>query len=448
MSADWYRLRNDRQMRYAGRVLPTDRPITLRLDPRYGATYAGQVALLVAANLLARMTPAIALDVRDQTLVEPLPWAGAALVEAAISVMSAADPYATFEVRTARPKDHVLNLGPGVAEASVHGVGWQAYVGPGPSPLNERDSPNPIGPALAVVVAVARLFGLEMPSLGGPFLFNAFLWNATPEPEPRPFQLGANLGTLWTVGAGSVGTATLYFLTLASRQFRALTFDMDTVKTENLDRSPVFAAADAQQRLNKAVVATSYLRRVGVTDAEAECVALDASRSWIDRPAGTPDLVIAAANERNVRYVIEQSCPPLQIYGTTGANWVASVLRHIPLVEPCSCCVFPPDLAQPPTTCAEGLVPLPSANGSQNVDAALPFLSFAAGLMCAAEVFKAALPGFPFSPARTVLSLGPWANPRFTSFDGVRRDSCVCSDRNARVHRQMIAGSQYAVFSA
>ena len=243
-----------------------------------------------------------------------------------------------------------------------------------------------------------------------------------------------------------MGTAALYFLTLATRGFRAVTFDMDVVKVENLDRSPIFTAADAELGRYKANVATSYLRGVGVTHAESERDPLDESARWSSRPAGTPDLVISAANERNVRYVIEQSCPPLQIYGTTGANWVASVIRHSPLVDACSCCVFPPGAEQLPLVCAEGK--LPGGPSNDEVDAALPFLSFAAGLMAAAEVFKTALPGFPFSPHRTVFSTAPSIAPRFTSFTTRRRENCLCGDRDKRIHRRMIAGSRYAYLSS
>ena len=49
---------------------------------------------------------------------------------------------------------------------------------------------------------------------------------------------------------------------------------------------------------------------------------------------------VSAANERNVRAVIESGFPPLQIYGTTGRNWQAAVIRHMPLEDPCSCCLF------------------------------------------------------------------------------------------------------------
>jgi molybdopterin/thiamine biosynthesis adenylyltransferase len=443
---DWYQLRNDRQMRYAGRVLPPDQPITIHVEPNYGRSYAGQVAALVAANLLARMTPNLAFSVPELDIVAPLPWAGQRLGEKMLSIARAADPFANFDTREPALGDKVLSLGRDPAENCVHGAGWYAFFGPGRSPIPDDNRPNPFGPGLAVVVAVGRLFARSLAALDGPFLLNAFRWSNGIEPEPLPFVSEPELGRLWTVGAGSVGTSALYFLTLATRRFASVTFDMDRVKIENLDRSPIFTATDAAECLPKTEVTTAYLRSVGVTDAEAERDPLDVSRRWANRGIGEPDLVIAAANERNVRYVIEQSCPPLQIYGTTGANWGASMLRHIPLREACSCCAFPPDQQQVIMECAKGKVAT-SSQGTE-IDAALPFLSFAAGLMAAAEAAKTAIPGYPFTANRAVLSLGPQVVPRLLSLELPRRVRCVCQDRSTTIHRRMIAGSRYAKFSA
>lgn len=440
--ATWYLRRNDRQLRYAGRVLAADRPIAISIDPLYAATYAGQVCTLVGANLLARMTPALVLDVPDVMMVNPLPWAGESLRESVLSMVQNADPHASFEKRPAGDKDYRLCFGRGPAENTVHGCGWHAMIGTGKSNIPDSNDANPIGPSFAAIAAAARLFGLDMRvGLGGPFLFNTFDWNHRREAHIPELRENVALGEIWTIGAGSVGSAALYFLTLAVRQFSAVTFDMDVVKVENLDRSPVFTYVDADRGTYKSDAVTSYLRSAGVAQAESVRGPLDQSTRWSSRPPGTPDLVISAANERNVRYVIEQSCPPLQIYGTTGTNWVASVIRHIPLIDACSCCVFPPDAQQARMVCAGGKVP--ASQPEEAVDAALPFLSFGAGLMAAAEILKSTLPGYPFSPSRTVFSTWPSIDPQFTSFTTPQRNGCTCTERNASVHERMIRGSRY-----
>ncbi|MGA9671374.1 MAG: hypothetical protein WBQ94_19335 [Terracidiphilus sp.] len=63
--------------------------------------------------------------------------------------------------------------------------------------------------------------------------------------------------------------------------------------------------------------------------------------------------------------------------------------------------------------------------GEETVDAALPFLSFAAGLMAAAEILKTTIPGYPFSPNRTTLYTHPEVLPRFVSPSVARRANCL-----------------------
>jgi molybdopterin/thiamine biosynthesis adenylyltransferase len=250
----------------------------------------------------------------------------------------------------------------------------------------------------------------------------------------------AGLGALWAVGTGSVGTAILYFLALATQNFSALLFDRDKVKRENITRSPVFVDQDI--RSCKAEVTKSWLKRCGLADVSHEPVMLHESRRWTHRASGTPDLVIAAANEHNVRHLIESMFPPVQVYGTTGRNWQASVIRHAPMVDPCSCCLFP-ETAHMPTECATD--PEAGAHGHEQVDAALPHLSFAAGLMAAAEILKLSVPDYVMAPNRAFLFTKP--ELRLVRASVSLRPGCLCQARSDAVYRTMIAESRYAAVS-
>src|SRR3546814_7450791 len=87
------------------------------------------------------------------------------------------------------------------------------------------------------------------------------------------------------------------------------------------------------------------------------------------------------------------------------SDWSSDVCSsdlHVPLQGPCSLCLFPDSGPVALTACATGKVVSP-VNGKR-IDAALPFLSFAAGLMTAAEILKLALPGCPFSSMITQYS--------------------------------------------
>ncbi len=438
---DYYDVRDDRLFRYPdARRLDQSRWIAIRAAPDYLRSYAGQVALLTAANLLGRMARRVALDILPTDMVQPLPWAGEDIVGFALAQMQAADPRGEYLIRPAHDSDHIVFLGASGAPVVTHGAGWLAYTGPAPSPLPADDAANPIGAALAVIAMAAQLAAHGFDGPPAAVMLNSFDWTHEFGAPLPALPLGADLGALWAVGAGSVGTAILYFLTLATRNFSALLFDRDKVKRENITRSPVFADEDIKS--DKAQVLEAYLRRCGITDMAHEPVMLHESRKWTDRASGTPDLVIAAANEHNVRHLIESLLPPVQIYGTTGRNWQASVIRHVPMVDPCSCCLFP-ETSYTPTGCATDPEAAP-ADGQQ-VDAALPHLSFAAGLMAAAEILKLSLPGYTMTPNRSLLYTKP--ELRLARAGVKLRQGCVCGARSRAVHEKMIAGSRYAALS-
>jgi hypothetical protein len=209
----WYSRRDDRTRRYAGRVLSPNRSILLKLSPDSSRRYDGQVSAIVAANLLARMTPAVAVAVPDVDIVPPLPWAGITLRKHLIEVMFGADPNGRFQIRNERDGDYVLDFGT-TGESTVHGSGWNAFVGSGASPLPLSDQPNPVGPGLAAIIAVARLFGSNLGKIDGPYVFNGFNWQSNVLFDDAFPGIGhlADLGSIWSIGLGSVGTAALYFL--------------------------------------------------------------------------------------------------------------------------------------------------------------------------------------------------------------------------------------------
>lgn len=437
----WRAKRNSRSLQYAGRVLPQDRRITVRADREYVREYDGQVTLLVVANLLARMTPSVSLDIPDVPVVEPLPWTGEQLQDVALKHMEGADPYALFAIRPRRDPDVMLHLGRSGADIVVHGSGWNFYIGPAPSPISQNATHNPIGPGMAAIAAVAHLFNKSDPK-SSPTCGNALTWSNSHLDAKDDLALpDAEYGEIWTVGTGSVGTAILYFLTLFTRSFSASLFDMDEVQEHNLDRSPIFENSDVASKKSDAV--ERYLKSLGVRHAESVPVALDESELWRGRSDGTPDILISTANERNVRHVIENSYPPLQIYATTGKNYQATALRHIPLIDPCSICLFP-EQDTAPLECATVEIKGREAR-EEPTDAALPFLSFAAGAMGAAEILKLQLPGYPFTTNRVALHM--FEKIRATHARLVQRQGCVCQKRVPLIHQEMIEGGRYSTFS-
>jgi hypothetical protein len=443
----FYEARNSRSIKYpSGRVLDPKRRIAITAEPSYLECAEGQVAALVTANLLARMTPQITLAFKDVEIQKSIAvGSGKSLHEFALAEMSGADPYGFFDVGPCRADNYRLHLGSVGAEWIAHGSDWNAYVGPSPSPLPLRKTSNAFGAIFAAILAIAKIAAGPFPDRVDPTIADLLRW--TPKVgEPTSYPAPETwLGNIWFIGAGSVGSAVAYFLTLAGLKFECTIFDHDVVKVENLDRSPIFTYVAAKSGQRKVDAIAQYLERLGIR-ATPEPYWLDNSPIWKARQQGVPDIMISAANERNVRYGIESLYPPIQIYGTTGQNWQASVLRHIPTQDACTCCIFPP-LPAATTDCATGSVNRldPATGEVTQVDAALPFLSFGAGLMAAAEACKLLLFKYPFSVNRACFT--PCADEVVFARSVQIRDGCLCRGRSPTVHAKMIAGSKFANLS-
>jgi hypothetical protein len=207
-------------------VLDPERWILLRTDAAHAARYDGQVAVLTAANLLARMTPAVALDIPRVPIVAPLPWAGHDLRDYVLGMMLKADPYGKFVCRPTYEDDYPIQLAPDGAPVVAHGSGWNIYLGPAPSPLAGAIAPNPIGPAMAAILAAAAAFKSNVRGVPDTVVLNALDWqHSVIQADVGDLPAESDLGEIWQAGTGSVGTAILYFLTLATRGFSATLFE-------------------------------------------------------------------------------------------------------------------------------------------------------------------------------------------------------------------------------
>lgn len=109
-------------------------------------------------------------------------------------------------------------------------------------------------------------------------------------------------------------------------------------------------------------------------------------------------------------------------------------MRHIPGAKACSLCVFPPDEKFAPTSCATYGPATPQTTVEQeHTDAALPFLSFAAELMIAAEALKLTAPGYALSTERVMLGLRSQA--LLVGSPIPHRASCLCEARQPPIGR-------------
>jgi len=99
------------------------------------------------------------------------------------------------------------------------------------------------------------------------------------------------------------------------------------------------------------------------------------------------DVVLALANERDVRTHLAHQNYPIVLHATTGKNWLSQMHRHIPGYDDCIVCRME-DLKELNFECSNGVIGQKLEGQNKNNDAALPFLSASSGLMLASTLYK------------------------------------------------------------
>ena len=114
------------------------------------------------------------------------------------------------------------------------------------------------------------------------------------------------------------------------------------------------------------------------------------------------------------------------------------------MVEACSLCVPGKKGPSVPTLCATGTAESNSTD-DRGDDVALPFLSYAAGLMTAAEITKLALGESAVTPNR--IFFDPGKTNLITPVILVRNPECPCRWRDESTHKAVIKGSRFEPLS-
>ena len=194
---------------------------------------------------------------------------------------------------------------------------------------------------------------------------------------------------MWIVGAGVGKLGGGIFLALCGFRFDPLLIDMDFVKIHNLDRSPVFIFDDL--RGPKVDAVKRFLATVGIT-AVVDPTSFRRSMAWQTRQAGVPDIgsprqtrTTSATTSNRATHPFRCSALPARAGRRRSSPWYC---RTTPAAAVCS----PEKPAD--TECATDKAQAVDAE-ADSVDAALPFRSFAAGLMTAIEIAKLGLPERP-----------------------------------------------------
>jgi molybdopterin/thiamine biosynthesis adenylyltransferase len=186
-----------------------------------------------------------------------------------------------------------------------------------------------------------------------------------------------SVGDVLFVGAGAVGNVVAYWLRLLGNDSRWAVVDGDLVKLLNTDRSLLFSAAHAGWAGGSPGGHAEMKAKI----LEAWLPGAVADPCWYDESpelwARSFDVVLALANEPQVRQLLAARLPAVALQATTGERFLAQLHRHILGHDDCIACRTG-QLAPPRLGCASERVEQPDGTSA---DAALPFLSAASGLM-------------------------------------------------------------------
>jgi hypothetical protein len=366
---------DDRTLLYTGGLKPTV-PVGVTSGPATASTRPGQVSILTAVNILARSHPEIVLAIPDLAMRVPCLTGGTNLVDVCEQLAKAANPDVVVRVIVDIPVGiRSLGIGADAAPASVYagGARWTGRTAQQPVEITDEPS-SMLGAGLAVTFATGFLFRRALHWAAVPDRAVS-LWTFDETVEPTgPAECGpVDIGTVWLVGAGAVGSCLAWWLSFIGTIGTWHIIDADVVDVTNLNRSLGLFASHAgltgHEPVDKASAAAALLP--GAVPHPLWW------NDWVATDPPSPDVLIPVANDRGIRPTVAAFGHPATLHATTSPNWTAEVHRHLPGQDGCIACRLPENA--PVFDCATGSGI--AANGEPRKDAALPFLSAAAGLL-------------------------------------------------------------------
>lgn len=383
--AEFYRERDRRTETFLNADLsPLAKPVVIRVAPRAAETLSGQVTALALMDMAARVHRTILVDAPNVTLIAPaLSGAESTLLsDALLETADRIDPCGIHRTATTIPAGS-----PTVGIGSV-GDGWQlgAHGATGAldrTPQTMDDDPiTALGAAAAACLGSAALLHLAYGRSPRPAAVS--VWDLR-DVESRPFRTGpasagpVALGRVAIIGAGAVSAGLAYWLHHLGVAGNWEVIDADLAQLHNTNRNlgllPDHTGWDGGRQLAKATVT-------------AKLIGAEPTVRWYDEwePSMRPDLVIPLANERDVRHLVGARGEPVLLHATTGRDWEAQLHRHVAHRDQCIVCRFG-HLAHAEFACSTATYPV-RTDGATSTDAALPFLSAAAGLLLATTLLR------------------------------------------------------------
>ncbi len=378
---DFEREFNSRTLAYHPEYLADDRPVVVVFGDAADSA-PGHLLLTSLANQLARAHRRLVfVGDLDRALKCADVFALETLEGATVGLARAINPFIDATVERSRSDDALITIGVGAdAELALGCDGWLARVGT--TATVEPSATSMVGAALASVIGAAASFhmaiGRTTPPRGSYSAWEFGACDGAPGPE---LALPVDVGRVLQVGTGAVGCALDYWLAFLGVAGSWVVVDGDLVEVNNLNRQLLFLAIDAGLG-------------AGVARKKSDVCAERLGNGWRSVPywydaresetarAGVFDLVLPLANERGIRPLLQGRGQTVLLHATTTPNWSALVHRHVAGHDDCIICRLPIE-DEPVFTCSTGTV-----GEEVRVDASLPFLSAAAGLLLLADIVR------------------------------------------------------------
>jgi hypothetical protein len=255
------------------------------------------------------------------------------------------------------------------------------------------DNPSMLGLGMAVTLAAGSIFRA---AVGLPYNASrgVSIWSLVEtEQATGPSTCGpVDVGSVWLVGAGAVGSCLAWWLHFVGVKGQWTTIDSDFAESSNLNRSLGLFDSDVgnndRDPTSKAAAAARLIPMANYFDGWWD--------DWMEQNPTSPDVLIPVANDFGVRAKVATYSHPAVVHATTSPNWSAELHRQLVGNDRCLACRFPEDA--PRFECAISGIELDETvdpvqfedgeNDESHTDAALPFLSAGAAALLAAGLLQ------------------------------------------------------------
>jgi hypothetical protein len=397
----WYEQRNDRTNRI-DEVLLDSSAKRIGIVIENPESYTNQVMALICLNIMSRWCRRISIEVTSDVACCIYNKTEYRLQELLKTTVEEVDPFGDFKFEKITPEicDIVLLIGNHrtfteenkywiASNNWVYGFGYDAKK----SSLEESGlKDNPLGAAFAAISINSLIFsdyiGLSKNQTSENW---GSLVDYKHSDSPNALSNSKmvtplDIGDIWQVGAGAVGSSFDYVLSLIPLKGSLKIIDFDKVSIPNTSSSLVFSAADAFASVEKNKTCKKAFKETEIFNVDI----YDGDYSSFIRQdhleKNYPDCILCFANERNIWSTIQFNEPPIVLHATTSSNWGINFGRHIPFIDWCIVCRFKNVEHNHTPTCSKVTNVTPKAKEEKL--GILPFLSAAAGCIVLGELIK------------------------------------------------------------